>query len=123
MKNFTKANVKSMRVEIQKALDKIAKKHDIKIQLGNIRFDAGELRSKIICNIGTVDDVAVRNWEKHCLKYDFGTIHFGAKIDLNGEIFTIAGLNHRAKKYPIIIEKQGKTFKIGALTAKKSLVA
>tara|TARA_R110000851_G_scaffold37986_4_gene97742 strand:+ start:5257 stop:5598 length:342 start_codon:yes stop_codon:yes gene_type:complete len=50
---FQTTNVKTFRQDFQSAIAKLEKQYDCKINLGNIRFNANELRSKLTATTTT----------------------------------------------------------------------
>jgi hypothetical protein len=124
---LTKLQVQMARAEINKALATIAAKTGMDFTIGNIRFDATGMRTKLV---GTVrgaaglpqnvvaDPKAVALRQKAYL--------LGNNVDLTKSyhstslgVFKFTGFNTRGKKYPFFVKTaSGKGYKITTAQAK-----
>lgn len=126
MNKFTRANVKSLRTEIQTALNKIGKKHNILIDIGgSMSFDADSfgvrLKGRAVANKTDADK---SDFEKHCRKFGMVPAHFGRIVKLPEGNFEICGIKPRGRKYPILVRNgQGKSYKISEFVALNNLIA
>jgi len=93
MKQFTKENLGEVRSEINKALNEAGKKLGIDLSIATIRFDARSFRTTLSANI--------LEPEVPGAPAPTGGV-IGRKFFSNGVQFTIAAVNYRSYKYPVI---------------------
>ena len=109
MDRFNKATLGALRPEIQAALDAIAEKHGIKLQLGNIGFspDGGSFSSKIE---GKVEAIANEAEHKRFLSYAemYGYDPEKVAETPQGKV-RLVGFNPKARSKPWIIQLEGET--------------
>jgi hypothetical protein len=101
MNKFTKANLGTIRADIDKALAEVAKKHSISLDLGNISFEANKFSVKLTSTIGDGSEYEKTNFERKCFVYDIPKDWFGKTFKADGRTFEITGINTRASKSPI----------------------
>jgi len=108
-----------IREEIDQVLKTVGDKHNLIFKSGNISYTANEFSIKINAVIKTKDDGEVfdkrkEDFDKYCHIYQLKPEDFGRsfQMSLNGEKYTIAGINRKAKDYPIIIKNEkGKLYR------------
>ena len=120
MKEFTRQNLKSLRLDIDKALESVNKKHGIALSIGNIRFDALTFHTKMSAVVVNPSDIikagitAIEAVGKVALE-QFGDT-YGFKPDQYGRTFTLPnstgvykflGLKPSAPKNKVLFEKVG----------------
>lgn len=117
MKEFTKKNLKALRIDVNNALVDVAKKHGIELKLGNTNYLTSEANLKLkatIIGAETEEEKAYKfniTWHKDATGDSLP--EFGAIFGLGSKRFKIIGWNTRAPKYPIngIEQSSGKTYK------------
>ena len=119
---LTKSKLKQIRIDMDKALAEVAKKHGLQFELGNISFSSDNFRMKIEANTVKADG-SVETKEAKAFKQK--AAQFGLKPEMLGKTFitacgtelTITGLNTRAHANPInAVGANGKSYKMPART-------
>lgn len=87
--------------EIKSAMDKIAKKHGLKIKYGRFSYTDEDVSVKVTARLGNAVSPEVANYNIYKDLYDLPKL--GTKIMLSGMPHTVKGFKSRAKKYPIIV--------------------
>ncbi len=120
MERFNRTDAKTIRADINKALEAIAKKHNASVELGNIKY-GGNLEVKLTFSkmtegifgvyADTAETKAFKMMEyKHKIPVDALHNEFTHK----GEKIKIIGYKTSRPKYPISYEKNGRGFKCSA---------
>ena len=103
--NFSRANIKGLRNEIDEALDQVAKKYGITIKAGNCSFSGNEANFKLKLNTigegGTVITRESQMWDLYKSRTQCSHLSVGDTITIQGTPYTLTGYNTRAKKAPI----------------------
>ena len=115
MERFTKGNLKVIRVAIDTALREVEEAHGIKLNMGNISFDETTFRTKLEASIvnekGIVEDRQRTDFTQYATMYDLNPEWLDKEIVLGDDTFTVTGLNTKASKNVVRIEKaNGKTY-------------
>ena len=109
MERFTKGNLKVIRVAIDTALREVEEAHGIKLNMGNISFDETTFRTKLEASIvnekGIVEDRQRTDFTKYATMYDLNPEWLDKEIVLGDDTFTVTGLNTKASKNVVRIEK------------------
>jgi len=122
---LTKKEFVAFRQEAEKALQELAKKYDVNIKAGNIKYDNNSFNLDLKM---TKKDIGGKTFEqvefeKHCFMYGFKPEDYRKQFTMNGETFTVTGFKLRATKMPIVAVRQdGRGFKFGEETVKRLLV-
>jgi len=122
MKQFTRANLQSLRVEIDNALSKVSKRHNISLSLGRISFNNDSFRAKLEAAVQLNDQsgnmsVSAINELKELKEYGsmFGVSEkdYGRVFEFQGRKFKFTGIKLSRNKYPVSGEdvRTGKGFK------------
>ena len=119
MKRYTKIQIKSMRKEMEEALNLIAAKYNSTAKVGNISFGL-QMEARITFSQKTVNEHGEYSLTKGAQELLLRLEGMGLRKDVLNEPFTylgdkikILGYNTRAPKYPIEFEKNGRGFKCG----------
>jgi len=125
MKRFTKPQVRSMRTEMEEALNLIAAKYNSTAKVGSISFGL-QMTTKITFSQKTENEHGEYSLTKEAQKLLGMLEGMGLKKDVLNEPFTylgdkirILGYNTRAPKYPIQFEKNGQAYKCGVSKMKE----
>ena len=109
MERFTKGNLKVIRVAINTALREVEEAHGIKLNMGNISFDETTFRTKLEASIvnekGIVEDRQRTDFTKYATMYDLNPEWLDKEIVLGDDTFTVTGLNTKASKNVVRLEK------------------
>lgn len=111
---FNRDNLKSLRKDVQAALDEVAKKHGIKLDLGNIRFTDSQFTSKVI---GTVIN-------QKAVEKATGPIKMGTEFISQGRKFTVCDYKPSRWKYPFTgMSVRGARYKFTEEDVRRGMVA
>lgn len=102
---FNKANLQSLRTEIDNALKSVEKQFGIKLHAGNASFSGNEVTFKLKGNTisegGTIITREATNWDRYKGFNDMDHLSVGDQIKIQGKSYTLTGYNTRAKKAPV----------------------
>lgn len=108
MAKITKAMLKEVREEMDKALEKVGNKYGVKFETGNASFDEYSFTFKVNGKATTTEDgesVEKKEWDKYCGMYGLKPEHFGQTIEANfGQKYQILGLKPSSRKNPIMLK-------------------
>ena len=108
IKNFDKHNLTTMRMEINNALIDVAKKYNVKFELGNIRFTTNNFRCKLECNTNQVPEVPEAIYVDQFSVRDEGKPTIGKTYSIgdhrNGHLKVTVDKNRRTKAECTIVE-------------------
>jgi hypothetical protein len=119
---LTKSKLNQIRIDMDKALAEVAKKHGLQFELGGINFSSDNFRMKLEANTVKADG-SVETKEAKAFKMK--AAQYGLKPDMLGKTFiascgtklTITGLNTRAYANPInAVGANGKSYKMPVRT-------
>lgn len=115
---FNKANLKTIRVDIDAALAAVESKHGVKFSLGNIRYSTNDFRCKLECvstsdSTGKTVDPVEANFKRDAFLVGVAKDAFGKKFKSGRSNYKITGINTRRHKYPVsaIRVASGKSYK------------
>lgn len=103
--------LKAIRVSINDALAFVEKAHGIKLKIGlNMSYDETTFRTKLegslVNDSGTVEDGQRSDFKKFATMFDLNPEWLDKEIVLGDDTFTVTGLNTRASKNVVRIEKE-----------------
>ena len=102
---FNKANLQSLRTEIDNALKAVENQFGIKLHAGNASFSGNEVTFKLKGNTisegGTVITREATNWDRHRGLHGMDHLSVGDQIKIQGKNYILTGFNTRARKAPI----------------------
>lgn len=101
---FTRSDVKGLREELQKAIEKYAGENGLVIRFGNATYSDTEVNFKVSVVRQGVDNEKAK-WESNCRLFGLAKEDYGKKIRLNGECYTVVGLKTSARKNIIVIQR------------------
>jgi len=105
VKQFDKANLQMLRVDMDKALQSVAKKYGITIHAGNASFSGNECTFKVKCNTQGTDGTAItkeaKDWDRYKGLHGMDHLNVGDTITIQGSPYILTGFNSRATKAPI----------------------
>jgi hypothetical protein len=125
LSTFTRSDVRSINADIQAAIQTVAKRYGVSIEVGNARYSSTEINTKV--KIAVVSGTTGVALTKEAKAYELFapqngiTVKLGDTIAMRGKQFVIKGWNTRSPKYPILAEgTDGKTYKIPVLSLQYS---
>jgi len=101
---FTRNDVKLMREELEKELDKFAAERGIKITFGNATYNDTEIHFKVDI-VGAGEDNERERWAEHSKYLGLYADDYGKEIMLNGDLYKVVGIKPKARKNCIVIEQ------------------
>ena len=108
MAKITKAMLKEVREEMNKALEEVGKKYGVQFDTGNASFDEYSFTFKVAGKVTATEDgesVEKKEWDTNSWVYGLDRELFGKVLEGNfGQTFQILGLNPRSKKSPILLK-------------------
>lgn len=120
--SFTKEELRTYRIEIEQALQEVAKQHNVNIKAGNISYSANDFKLTLEVSQKEVNGLSYEQAEfnKNCMLYGFKPEDYKKEFSMNGKTFAITGFNHRAHKMPILAKgNDGKGYKFACDTVKR----
>lgn len=111
---FTRAKVKTLRADIDKALAAVEKKHGVEFNLGTIRFSDTDFRGTLKC-VSSDSDAGRKMFERDALRVGLKKTSYGKEFTFRARKYRVVGVNTRAKKYPVKVADvaTGGTYKMG----------
>ena len=115
MAKITKAMLKEVREEMNKALEEVGKKYGVQFDTGNASFDEYSFTFKVNGKMTATEDgesVEKKEWDKYCGMFGLKPENFGQTIEANfGQKYQILGLKPSSRKNPILLKdlRTGKT--------------
>lgn len=99
--------INEIRVDVEKALKEVERKHGIDLSLGSGSFDSSSFTVKLVATILSGGMSLEETNFKKAVKsvghiYKLTEEDYLKQFDYNGETFEIVGINTRAPKYPIL---------------------
>jgi hypothetical protein len=127
MDQFTKSNLQTLSVEINKALAEIAHRHKIGLKLGNCSFSGQHFTAKIegavVDKTGEVLRKEAKDFQDYAEIWGLKPEHLGQEFSLEGKLYKIVGAKIRSSKYPILATnlETGQEYKFTAETISRVL--
>lgn len=102
---FTKSGFNEFREDVMAALDSVAKKHDVSIQIGNIRYTSSEFDMKIRVINGFSDDAeySESKFKHECGYFGFKPEDYNKVVIIDNQRFNFVGFNMKARKNVCLI--------------------
>ena len=110
IKQFNRTNLRELREELNGALSDLAEQLGISIEIGNMRFSEHNVTIKLDANIQGQLKTTETNLERYT-DYKVGDVIDMPNTRLSGKI-VVKGYNPKARKYPLIVSNNGKSYKI-----------
>jgi hypothetical protein len=126
MTNFSdKQSVLNFRSALQADLNEIAKKHGVKLSLGNATFTSTNITFKLeaatLNENGEANSKTVTDWNLCAPFYGFKPEHLNSTFRSNGKTVKIVGWDRKSHKYPVLGEVMGKTYKFQKEVVQRAL--
>lgn len=115
--SFDRATVKNLRSDIDKALATISKKYGIEISAGNASFTSSNVTYKVQAAVKAASGVTMTKEASDFNLYasiNLSGFKLGQTISLQGKEYTIAGWKVRAQRNPVIVTRDGKSYRVSA---------
>jgi hypothetical protein len=110
---MTKDLIRAIRDDVNAALADVARKHGLAMHAGNATFDNNAATFKLVCS--TVADNG-QTMTPEASAYQkvagfYGYVPLFSTVKIGADEYTVVGYNSRARRQPILIERNGKVFK------------
>lgn len=115
--SFDRTKIKSLRKEINSALEVVGQKHGLVFNLGSITFGQNSFGCRLeVASSENGESVYAVAFKEKCAKYGLLPSELGKEFWSNGNRFKITGLKTRNRKYPILADRtgDGKGYKFSA---------
>lgn len=110
--NINTNTLKAFRGDFAKAVAELEKKHGIKLNLGNIRYDAESFRTTMTAvntketkSAGITASPEALDFKQYAESFGLKATDLGRVFINRGDKYKIIGLKPRSHKYPIIAER------------------
>lgn len=121
MDTINRAGAKQIAAAAEKALKQVAADLGLQVRVSGGRFDeaVGTFSPRVEF---AVEDSAQREWAQWAPLYDLKVEDFGRSFTTASGTYTVAGVNPKATRFPIIGERgDGKRFKFAAADVARML--
>lgn len=113
-----------LREMIQNKIQELVQE-EFSFRLGNATFSKNNVTFKLEVNTinqdGTINTKEASDFKLCAPMYGLSPDNLGSTFIHKGQEYTIVGLSVRSRKYPIICEKEGNSYKFATETIKKCL--
>jgi hypothetical protein len=125
MHTFDKTAVITLRAEIEQALQTVAAKHGIAIKAGNASYSGTNVQIKLEMSVkdasGVTQTKEVSDFKLLAARYGLKPEDLGRTFTVRGKTFTLAGIDRKSFKYPILATSNGKMMKLQIADVKLAL--
>lgn len=115
IQQFDRQSLRALRVDLDQAMATIASKYGIELSAGNISFTSETATIKVAAGViknGTVVTKEAKDFDRYKGLVGLGSLNVGDTIQLQGKEYTIAGYKPRSKKSPVLVTRNGKSYKV-----------
>lgn len=109
-------DIKVLRRELEEVLKKFGEKHQMTVEVGSISYDNIGFKTQLRATVKQVSEDltgAQAEFIRGARKYGIDPSVYLKKIKFENKIYTITGINTRARTKPLLLEKDGKTYSVG----------
>lgn len=109
-----RVRVKGISDDLRNVLGEFAIKHGLEsVEFKNITFDAKGFRTTITATEKLDEEEKVQDFDMKAMMVGLPKGLYGKEVNLQGETYTITGINTKARKYPIEADgEDGKRYKL-----------
>lgn len=116
---INKTTIQAFRNDFKTAVAQLEQQYGVRIELGNARYTSDHFTSKLtvslVSSTGEVKSPLAENLEVYRNIYNIpAEFTAGCKFSHRGSIYTLKGIDTKKRKYPVIVEQNGKTYKVSA---------
>lgn len=123
--SFDRESVRVLRLDLQNALEQFAKENEYAIYVGNATFTGNNITFKLEVSTlnqdGSVNTKESESFRRFASSYELNPDDLGRTFQFGEKTYTIIGMKPRSRKYPILCENNGKTYKFPASTVRMYL--
>jgi hypothetical protein len=122
---FDKPAVRTLRDQIQAALDELGEQLDVEIKLGSATFTSDNITFKMevasLNDDGEAISRMVTDFQRMAGIYGLNQDDLNREFTMRGNTYKLVGAVPRRSKYPLVCEANGKRFKFAPETVKMCL--
>ncbi len=108
---LTRQLVAQIQRDINEALASVAAKHNLTLEPSRARYSDSNIKVTLELNVQT-ESGEPADFSRHAQILGLPADCFGKHIMVNGKQMVICGLKLRNRKYPVLANADGKTFKL-----------
>jgi hypothetical protein len=115
IQQFDRQSLRALRVDLDQAMATIASKYGIQLSAGNISFTSETATIKVQAGVvknGTVVTKEAKDFDRYKGLVGLGSLNVGDTIQLQGKEYTISGYKPRSKKAPVLVTRDGRSYKV-----------
>ena len=115
IQQFDRQSLRALRVDLDQAMATIASKYGIQLSAGNISFTPETATIKVQAGVvknGTVVTKEAKDFDRYKGLEGLGSLNVGDTIQLQGKEYTISGYKPRSKKSPVLVTRDGRSYKV-----------
>jgi len=103
---LTNLQFKSFRQEAENALQEIAKKYDVNIKTGSIKYTSNSFNVDLQVTKKEVNGIAFEQaeFERYCFLYGIPKNAYNKELNMNGKKYYPISFKPKASKYPVIVK-------------------
>lgn len=119
--SFDRNTVKNLRNDIDAALAALSKKYGIEISAGNATFTSSNVTYKVQAAVKAAGGITMTKEASDFNLYAnrvLADYKLGQTIELQGKEYVIAGWKARAQKNPVIVTRDGKSYRVSTAMIK-----
>ena len=111
--------IRAINIDIQEALQSVAKKHGVKISLGGTSYSKADFTTKVKVESAEAEQVKGEESKQWAKLLDLPEDVIGLKFQIQGKDFEVIRLDISKPKNPVIAKgTDGKTYKMPVATLK-----
>jgi hypothetical protein len=120
---FDPAKCREVRTDIQLALDAVARKHGLTLDMGGGRYSEQDFRVQVGFRVGVgVKPQSERDFSAMAQLYGLKSTDLGKTFMHKGHTFAVCGLKSSSRRFPILAKRtDGKTYKFPADFVRRAL--
>ena len=116
IQQFDRQSLRALRVDLDQAMATIASKYGIQLSAGNISFTSEtatiKVQLQVLVKNGTVVTKEAKDFDRYKGLVGLGSLNVGDTIQLQGKEYTISGYKPRSKKSPVLVTRDGRSYKV-----------
>jgi hypothetical protein len=114
---FDNSSIQAIRKDLKAALNKVAEKYDISVDIGTIRYDEHSFRFQVkavreVAGQTHSQTTMAKAWIDNAPRLGLPVNAVGTEVMLDNEGYTVMGLKPRNYKKPVIISRDTNSYKI-----------
>jgi hypothetical protein len=112
--------------DLRAALHKIGETHKVKLNVGSISYNnlyfTCSVKGIFLDAQGSTEEADKALWNANCAKFRLPKDMVGKTVTIGTDVYIIKGIAPKARKYPVLVEKSGKTYKLTGEAVVKAIL-